>query len=467
VPYYNVLWADVSEDGRYLRIDYAAEDRSTGLEMRHAKFDIDPPEPGPHFEGEIAQWIERLLDRSYCAATRRKRAWVLVNPHAGPGGADKVWQKQVKPIFQAARMPLTVVRTSYSGEAVELAKELNIDDFDIAVPCSGDGLPHEVFNGLGKRVDAGRALSKIAVCHVPCGSGNAMSCNLYGTHRPSLAALAIVKGLPTPFDLVSITQGDRRTLSFLSQALGMVADLDIATEPLRWMGGARFTVGFLALAMQRKTYPCDIAVKVEIGDKDNVKRHYGQQVSQTGKPGSESDVAEEHQGGMAPSISSPAGNGQQGLPPLRYGTVLDKLPEGWDLVPHEKLGNFYCGNMAYMAPDLNFFSAALANDGMMDLVTVDGDVSPLKAISLQMSVETGHFFDSPLVNYRKVTAYRIIPRDGCPKGYISIDGESLPWEPFQAEVHHGLGLTLSKSGGYEAPGPLNWDTVTTRERLHA
>jgi len=123
--------------------------------------------------------------------------------------------------------------------------------------------------------------------------------------------------------------------------------------------------------------------------------------------------------------------------------------------------------MAYMAPDLNFFSAALANDGLMDLVTVDGDISPLKSIALQLSVESGHFFDSPLVSYRKISAYRIIPRENSPKGYISIDGESFPWEPFQAEIHHGLGLTLSKKGGYEAPGPLNWDTVTTSERLHA
>ncbi len=123
--------------------------------------------------------------------------------------------------------------------------------------------------------------------------------------------------------------------------------------------------------------------------------------------------------------------------------------------------------MAYMAPDLNFFSAALANDGLMDLITVDGDISLLQNIEMQTSVESGHFFDNPLVTYRKVSAYRIIPRENSRKGYISIDGESVPWEPFQAEVHQGLGLTLSKKGGFEAPGPLHWDKVTTTERLRA
>jgi sphingosine kinase len=120
-----------------------------------------------------------------------------------------------------------------------------------------------------------------------------------------------------------------------------------------------------------------------------------------------------------------------------------------------------------MAPDTNFFSAALANDGLMDLITVDGDISPFKVIQLQLSVESGHFFDSPLVNYRKVSAYRIVPRKPDPHGYVSIDGERIGFEPFQAEVHKGLGLTLSRRGVFEAPGPRNWDRVSNSERLRA
>jgi len=351
IPYYNVLWADTSEHNDSIRIEFAEQSRAHCLEVRSAKFDIPGPQQSQPLEHAVSHWIECLLSRSYGNAARRKRAWVLVNPHAGPGGADKTWHKEVKPIFQAARMPLTVVRTSYSGEAVKLAREVNIEDYDIAVPCSGDGLPHEVFNGLGQRQDARRALAKIAVCHIPCGSGNAMSCNLYGTHRPSLAALAIVKGLPTPLDLVSITQGDRRTLSFLSQALGMVADLDITTEHLRWMGAARFTWGFLVLALQRRVYPCDIAVKVEIEHKEAVKQHYKRRVVGSGDKSEDvmedESVADDTQSRAPsnPSTSIETDNDGQGLPPLKYGTVKDKLPEGWELVPHEKLGNFYCGNV--------------------------------------------------------------------------------------------------------------------------
>ncbi|KAK0621717.1 ATP-NAD kinase-like domain-containing protein [Bombardia bombarda] len=478
VAYYHILWAEVAQDGRQLVIEFAEQTRVHYLAVRSLKFAIVPLplEQAPDgIVSDILLWVERLLDRSYGSAARRKRAWVLVNPHAGQGGADKIWDKQVRPIFEAARMPMTVVRTSYSGEAVNLARDVNIDLYDIAIPCSGDGLPHEVFNGLAQRPDARRALSKIAVCHIPCGSGNAMSCNLYGTHRPTLAALAIVKGIPTPLDLISVTQGEKRIVSFLSQALGMIADLDITTEHLRWMGPSRFTYGFLMLAMQRKVYPCDIAIKVEIEHKDGVKEHYRQQITQAGSDGDEmglnnSGIARAQSqplSSSSPPPSSMSSDNGQGLPPLKYGTVMDKLPDGWELIPHEKLGTFYCGNMAYMAPDANFFSAALANDGLIDLIISNGDISPLKAISLQLSVDSGHFFDNPLVTYRKVSAYRIIPRNPDSSCCISIDGEAIPFEPFQAEVHQGLGLTLSKKGVFEAPGPRNWDSVTNSERLRA
>lgn len=120
--------------------------------------------------------------------------------------------------------------------------------------------------------------------------------------------------------------------------------------------------------------------------------------------------------------------------------------------------------MAYMAPDANFFPAALSNDGLMDLITNDGDIPLFKSISMQLGVESGDFFDNPLVTYRKISAYRIIPRNQ-ETGYISIDGEAIDFGPFQAEIHPGLGMTLSKKGIFEAPGPRNWDTEATGERL--
>jgi sphingosine kinase len=110
--------------------------------------------------------------------------------------------------------------------------------------------------------------------------------------------------------------------------------------------------------------------------------------------------------------------------------------------------------MAYMASDANFFSPALPNDGFMDLVCINGDISRLTAVQMMLAVESNKLFDNPGIWYRKILGYRIIPKNQ-PDGYISIDGERVPFAPFQAEVHKGLGTVLSKSGHmYEAPGPV-------------
>lgn len=394
-------------------------------------YTIDKP------DGNITErWIGKLLERAYGASQKQKRIKVLINPFGGQGTAQKVYHKHVAPMLAAARCELDVEKTQYNGHGVEIARQLDIEAYDVVACCSGDGIPHEVWNGMSQREDAARALTKIALAQLPCGSGNAMCLNFNGTDSPSLAALAVIKGLRTPLDLVSVTQGDRRTLSFLSQAVGMVAECDLATEHLRWMGAARFTWGVLVRILNKNIYPADIAMKVEYGTKAAVREAYR---AESSKPPRENDDRE----------LPPAGTG---LPPLRYGTINDPLPPSWELVPHDQLGTLYAGNLAYMSPDANFFPAALPSDGCMDLVRMRGDESRSTGIKTLLAVAEHKFFDLPNVDYQKISGFRIMPKNQK-SGYISIDGEKVPFEPFQAEVHKGLGTVLSKSGHmFEARG---------------
>jgi sphingosine kinase len=336
IPFYNILWAELKDSE--LTLHYASPASKTVVRAATLKYPIEY-----QMVEQVNKWAKKLLDRSYGESQQKKRTKVLVNPHSGKGSAEKWYHRDVEPLLKAAQCTIDMVKTRHRGEAVDIAEKLNIDAFDIIASCSGDGLPHEVFNGLGKRPDAKKALSKIAVVNIPCGSGNAMSCNLNGTDSPSLATLAIIKGILTPLDLISVTQGDTRTLSFLSQSLGIVAESDLATEHLRWMGGNnRFTYGFLVRLMRKALYPCDIAVKVAIDDKPSIKEHYKRE-QKNHEPASE---RRGYKFLLDDDASASSGN-DDSLPPLRYGTVNDKLPEGWELVPYDKLGNFYCGNVSF------------------------------------------------------------------------------------------------------------------------
>jgi hypothetical protein len=49
--------------------------------------------------------------------------------------------------------------------------------------------------------------------------------------------------------------------------------------------------------------------------------------------------------------------------------------------------------MAYMAPNANFFPAALPNDGTIDLVCIDGNISRITALKSLAAVESDTFYD--------------------------------------------------------------------------
>ena len=105
-----------------------------------------------------------------------------------------------------------------------------------------------------------------------------------------------------------------------------------------------------------------------------------------------------------------------------------------------------------MAPDANFFPASCINDGYMDLILMNADLSLPGWVSVTIAVGNGKAADTPLLSYRKISGFRVVPKNQA-DGYISVDGERVPFEPLQAEVHRGLATVISKRGRYEAPGP--------------
>ncbi|KAL7270707.1 sphinganine kinase lcb4 [Rhizina undulata] len=424
IPLYEVLWAELGDASIILHF---AEITKSNAKPATLTYPLEPD-----LRSAAEQWVKDLIKKAYQDSDPAKRLKVVINPFGGQGKAEAIFHRESEPLFEAAHCELDVENTLRNGHAIEIAESLDIDAYDAVVCCSGDGLPHEVFNGFGRRKDAQKIFKKIAVCQLPGGSGNAMCWNLTGTGSASLAALAIIKGVRKPLDLVSITQGDNRILSFLSQSVGIIAECDLGTEHLRWMGSARFTYGLLERVFKQTVYPCDIAVKAAIDDKQEIREHY----RQGGRPqlGDEKD--------------------DKGLPPLQFGDINSPLPSDWELVHHAQLGNFYAGNMAWMSEGANFFPASLPNDGMFDLVCIDGTLNRVQAVKTLLAVETGSHFNMPHVTYRKVLGYRIIPhkREGVTEEYISIDGERVPFEPMQAEVHEGLATVLAKGRGYEAPG---------------
>lgn len=115
------------------------------------------------------------------------------------GKSVSTFHKKIAPLFKAAhcttdvtckfylpRIQLGVLIlncdnpvTTHYKHAIEIVKSIPLDKYDAIITVSGDGLVHEVLNGLAAHENPMQAL-KIPIAPIPTGSGNALALNLLG-----------------------------------------------------------------------------------------------------------------------------------------------------------------------------------------------------------------------------------------------------------------------------------------------
>ena len=134
----------------------------------------------------------------------RKRFLVFINPASGDGSALAKWSS-VYHFFEACDADILV--TGRPKHASEVVSSYDLSTIDTILTVGGDGLLHEVLNGLCSRPDSSEAL-KTPVCVIPAGSGNAVSaaiCYEAGVQMSLVnCALMAVKGTQRRVDVTRV-----------------------------------------------------------------------------------------------------------------------------------------------------------------------------------------------------------------------------------------------------------------------
>ncbi|KDE09248.1 hypothetical protein MVLG_00568 [Microbotryum lychnidis-dioicae p1A1 Lamole] len=426
--------------------------------------DDDHLERGLGTQNSLDAFQNELIKRAYPEGTKRHRRFrVIVNPHGGKAKAKTICHEQVLPVLEAASAHVDVEYTGPPGsptDATVLGHNHDYRAYDALITVSGDGIPYQILNGLSTRDDARTALESTTLVTVPAGSGNALNINAVGKDHvkdPVWSSLVAIKGRSTKMDLCSFVSGGKRSISFLTQATGLMADIDLGTEHLRWIGDARFTLGYIQGCLQRKTYAFELSFEIaESLDKaDLVKRHNELQAAS-----SSSATA------SATSTTKEEDGGDQGLPPLAYGTDLDPLPtqaqarvhneipsattalgKGWHTIRSDCMW-IYGGKWPFISADVKLLSIAepFSNSGTIDVAIVP-PLSALQGLQFMDDASTGGVYWNPELRYYKVKAYRLTMLN--PQGSISVDGEKAEYRTFQVECHQGLGSVMTLHGRFE------------------
>lgn len=334
-------------------------------------------------------WADLVTQRCLPEKSSLRRFLVFVNPASGDGSAPKTWRSVEELWTMLPGIQCKVVTTGRQNEAYDHVKSMELDSCDAIIVVSGDGLVHEVWNGLAARSDAKRAL-QLPIGHIPGGSGNGLASSVLRACGESYGVLdmafIIAKGGKQPITLMSAKVGnDPPRTSFLSLAACTISDIDLGSEGLRCLGGLRFTVW----AVWRVIRPLKLRTRLTYWPADA-----------PGEPPAE-----------APAIDSE-------LPGEPWVTIEDEIAIFWGV------------NTASASYDSIVAPGALLNDGLWHLVVLRGEqVSRSTLLSFFLRLETGTQVELPGVEVIRCKALRLVPL--AEGGLLSLDGEHVPTAPVQ------------------------------------
>ncbi|WBW73569.1 sphingoid long chain base kinase [Schizosaccharomyces osmophilus] len=366
-----------------------------------------------------------LMKRAYAGTHGLKRFFVLINPFGGQGKANKIWQQMASPVFQTAHLECNIVFTEYRNHARSIVANIDLKSLDAIICVGGDGLFHECLNGLGDRKDNAVAFNT-PLCMIPGGTGNAFSYNATQETHPASVALEIIKGVKKSFDLMSFDQKGDISYSFLSANYGIIADSDVGTDNLRFMGENRTILGFLIRLFQKPTWKCKVEMEVVSSDRNEMRKAYLQRLQQ---------ATINKNGGTTDRIVN--------MPWYNEGNISRVT------IDIQDLSVFYAGLLPYVAADMRVFPVCDIDDGLIDVAIIRSNPFRRPLLSMFMHIETGEHFNSDFLSYYKVRSFRFTPIDTGAHHYFVLDGEEYPFVPFECRAAPGLGTTLASQAGFK------------------
>ena len=186
-----------------------------------------------------------------------RKILLVVNPTGGIRNGLEIL-KNIKPIFEAGGIELEIIETKYAGHAKDIARAMDIEKFESLCLVGGDGTMHEAINGMYARKDS----KLIPLGIIPAGTGNSLMHD-FNCLDPNIAAKWIVKGYTKKIDLAKISMEHKVVYAFNIVGWGMITDINLRADGVRWMGENRYTYAALMEIMSHKQRHA----KLSFGDK--------------------------------------------------------------------------------------------------------------------------------------------------------------------------------------------------------
>ena len=346
----------------------------------------------------------RMTDFNLTAAIRPRRFMVFVNPVSGQGRSVSIWKYQVEPMLLQAGIEVKLVVTQYANHAKDTMEDIDPSSFECILALGGDGMLFEIVNGLSARSkeDGDHVLRSVCLVPIPGGSGNGLAKSLLfeGGEEFSVinSVFMAVKGTSAPMDLSLVETTSHTFRSFLLLGWGLISDIDLLSESMRFLGEFRLYLAGAYFIMMRRLY------------KGRLSLFTG------GLNGLES-------GGRSPCT----------LPPLDQTIIAG---DGWEVIDTSFL-LVWIVQTSHVASTMYSGPGVTSYDGVFTIYVVT-EMNRLDILRLLIAMDTGDHVNHPKIKTYKCTAYRLEPDlDTGRQGRYTLDGELVEYGPIQGIIQPG------------------------------
>lgn len=159
--------------------------------QHHRRFSIVPVEDFSDLS-TMVKAIQLLASPKPCGvdsppSNDKRRLLVIVNPLSGLKKAQEIYAMTLRPMLEEAGVEHDCVVTKYAGHGMELMKErsstggdeiLTLQEYAAVVCVGGDGLVHEIMQGIHGRSDKKEIFKAVKLGIVGAGTSNGLAATL-------------------------------------------------------------------------------------------------------------------------------------------------------------------------------------------------------------------------------------------------------------------------------------------------
>ena len=176
---------------------------------------------------------------------------VIINPNSGCGNSEIIFEKKIKKYLDSMNIIYSVFISKNKGEIQNYVLNYKFNDDKNILLLGGDGSLFEIFQGL-KNYNT----DEFNIYITPTGSGNAIYTSFDNPQFNSCKINKNNKLLLSDFEI-----NENKGLFGVGVSIGLISDVDINTEWMRYIGNSRYDLGGLYYILNTPSYKLKIEYK--------------------------------------------------------------------------------------------------------------------------------------------------------------------------------------------------------------